>query len=179
MRLRRDLLRRSSIGLLFTGRSVSRVGTGSNQAYGIDGIFSFYENLHVNTYWAKTQTPGLRDDDVSYRMQLDYSGDRYGVQAERLVVGGNFNPEVGFLRRDDFERSFGSFRFSPRPQSIAAIRKLIWEGEVGYITDRAGVLETRDAQGQFGIDFENSDRFNATYTRSYEFSSGRFRSLPM
>ena len=169
VRLRRDLLRRSSIGLLFTGRSVSRVGTGSNQAYGIDGIFSFYENLHVNTYWAKTQTPGLRDDDVSYRMQLDYSGDRYGVQAERLVVGGNFNPEVGFLRRDDFERSFGSFRFSPRPQSIAAIRKLIWEGEVGYITDRAGVLETRDAQGQFGIDFENSDRFNATYTRSYEF----------
>ena len=169
VRLRRDLLRRSRIGLLFTGRSVSRVGTGSNQAYGIDGIFSFYENLHVNTYWAKTQMPGLRDDDVSYRMQLDYGGDRYGVQAERLAVGGNFNPEVGFLRRDDFERSFGSFRFSPRPQSITAIRKLIWEGEVGYITDRAGVLETRLAKGQFGIDFENSDQFNTTYTRSYEF----------
>ena len=79
------------------------------------------------------------------------------------------NPEVGFLRRDDFERSFGSFRFSPRPHSIAAIRKLSWEGCLDYITNRAGVLETREAQGQFRIEFENSDQFTATYTRSYEF----------
>ena len=59
------------------------------------------------------------------------------------MVGTDFNPEIGFLRRDDFERSFGSFRFSPRPQSIAAIRKLSYGGRFDYITDRAGVLETR------------------------------------
>ena len=41
-------------------------------------------------------------DEVSYRGQLDYTGDRYGVQLERLVVGTDFNPEVGFLRRSDF-----------------------------------------------------------------------------
>ena len=169
VRVRRDLLRRSSVGVLFTGRSVSTAGTGSAETYGVDGLFSFYDNLNINTYWAKTTTPGLRADDLSYRGQLDYSGDRYGVQLEHLVVGDNFNPEVGFLRRDDFERTFGSFRFSPRPQGIAAIRKLSWEGRFDYITDRAGVLETREAQGRFGIEFENSDRFNLEYTRSYEF----------
>lgn len=47
------------------------------------------------------------DDEISYRAQLDYNSDRYGVQVERLVVGGDFNPEVGFLRRDDFDRRFG------------------------------------------------------------------------
>ena len=65
VRLRRDLLRRSSIGLLFTGRSVSPEGTGSNEAYGIDGLFSFYDNLNINTYWAKTSTSRRPGDDVS------------------------------------------------------------------------------------------------------------------
>ena len=177
VRVRRDLLRRSSVGALFTGRSVSTstTGAGSAETYGIDGLFSFYDNLNINTYWAKTTTPGLREDDLSYRGQLDYNGDRYGVQLEHLVVGDHFNPEVGFLLRDDFERSFGLVRFSPRPQSIDSIRKLTWEGELDYITNRAGVLETRVAQGQFGIEFESADQFNTRYTRSYEFLEQPFR----
>jgi hypothetical protein len=145
---------------------------------GVDGTFAFYDNLSINTYWAQTRTSGLGPDDDSYRGQLDYNGDRYGVQLERLVVGTDFNPEVGFLRRDDFERSFASFRFSPRPQSIALIRKLTWEGSVDYITDRAGMLETREAQGRFGIEFETSDQFNVTYNRSYEFLEQPFRIAP-
>ena len=169
VRIKRDVLRRSSIGALFARRSVSTRALGSNETYGLDGTFAFYDNLTIDTYWAQTATSGLQEDDLSYRTQLDYVGDRYGVQVERLVVGDNFNPEVGFLRRDDFERSFGSFRFSPRPRALAAVRKFSWEGRFDYITDRAGVLETRETQGQFGIEFENSDLFNATYTRSYEF----------
>ena len=178
VRLKRDLLRRSSIGAIFTRRSISTRGPGSNETYGVDGTFAFYENLSMNTYWATTRTPGLRDDDVSYRAQLDYAGDRYGVQLEQLVVGENFNPEVGFLRRADFERSFGSVRFSPRPQSIAAIRKLSWEGQIDYITDRDGVLETRQAQGGFGIEFESSDNVDVTFARNYELVTRPFSIAP-
>ena len=177
VRLNRDLLRRSRVGAILTRRSVSTRGPGSNETYGVDGTFAFYENLSMNTYWATTRTSGLRDE-VSYRGQLDYTGDRYGVQLERLVVGTDFNPEVGFLRRSDFERSFGSFRFSPRPQSIAAIRKFSWEGQFDYITDRDGVLETREVQGRFGIEFESSDNVNGTYTRSYELLKQPFPIAP-
>ena len=94
------------------------------------------------------------------------------------MVGNDFNPEVGFLRRSAFERSFASARFSPRPQAIAAIRKLSWGGHVDYITDRAGVLETRELQGQFGIEFESSDNFDVSYTRSYELLKQPFRIAP-
>ena len=177
VRLKRDLLRRSSIGALFTRRSVSTRGTGASDTIGLDGTFGFYDNLNINTYWAKTSTSALQDD-ISYRAQLDYNGDRYGVRAEHLVVGTGFNPEVGFLRRDDFERSFGSFRFSPRPRSIAAIRKLSWEGRFDYVTDRAGLVETRQAAGRFGIEFENSDMFDINYTRSYEFLEDPFGIAP-
>ena len=177
IRVKRDVLRRSSLGAIFTRRSRSAAALGSSETYGLDGTFGFYDNLSVNTYWARTRTRGF-EDDVSYSGQLDYSGDRYGVRVERLVVGTDFNPEVGFLRRRDFERSFGSFRFSPRPRSIAAIRKFSLGAQIDYITDRAGLLETREAQGVFGIELENGDNYNISYTRNYEFLKQPFRIAP-
>ena len=174
VRMKRDVLRRSSFGALYIRRSISNRAPGSNETYGIDGAFGFFDDLNINTYWAKTETAGF-DDDTSYRAQLDYEGDRYGVRLERLVVGTDFNPEVGFLRREDFEQSLGRFRFSPRLPSSRVIRKLSWEGTIDYVTDRADVLETRQAQGRFGIEFENSDRFEIAYTRNYEFLERPFR----
>ena len=49
---------------------------------------------------------------------------------------------------------------------------------MGYITDRAGVLETRELQGQFGIEFESSDVFDVSYTRSYELLKQPFPITP-
>jgi len=174
VRLKRDILRRSSVGALATHRSVSVRGEGANQTYGVDGTFAFYESLNLNTYLARTDTPGLDGDALSYRGQFDYNADRYGLQLERLVVGANFNPEVGFLRRTDFERSFASARLSPRPVGIAAIRKLSWEANFDYITSGAGRLETRIASGAFTVELENSDRFLVETSRNYEFLPAPF-----
>ena len=157
---------------------MTKDGGARNETYGLDGTFSFFDDLTINTYWAQTRTPERLEDDASYRTELNYAGDRYGLQLERLVVGDNFQPEVGFLQREDFERSFGMFRFSPRPHAVAAIRKLTWEGSFDYFTDRSGVLETRIAQGRFGILFESSDQFDVTYTRNYEFLERPFKIAP-
>ncbi|MDP6582220.1 MAG: DUF5916 domain-containing protein [Vicinamibacterales bacterium] len=169
VRIKRDILRRSSIGAMVTHRSVALASDGSNQAYGMDGTFGFYDNVNLNTYLARTETPGLDSGDLSYRGQFDYNGDRYGLQVERLVVDEHFNPEVGFLRRTDFQRSFASARFSPRPRGIASVRKLSWEGNFDYISNGDGRIETRIATGAFGIELENSDQFLAQASQSYEF----------
>jgi uncharacterized protein DUF5916/cellulose/xylan binding protein with CBM9 domain len=170
IRLKRDVLRRSSVGLLFTNRTKSTVGTGGNQSYGVDGTFAFYENLQINTYWARTETDGLSgQDEASYRGQLDYSGDRYTVQVERLKIGDNFNPEVGFLRRDDIVRDYARFKFSPRPRNRSAIRKYVYDGAIEYIENGAGRLESRERAAEFALEFQNADRFTVNYTNSYEF----------
>ena len=178
VRLKRDILRRSAVGALFTGRSVSLEGSGSNQAFGVDGLFSFYDNLNINTYLAQTRTPGVSGDDLSYQAELDYNGDRWGIVLDRLAVGANFNPGVGFVRRDDFRRNFGQVRFSPRPMSIAAIRKFLFQGSFDYTTDGAGLLESRLQQGLFGIELENGDRFFAGITDNYEFLKEPFEITP-
>jgi len=86
VRIKRDILRRSAIGAIYGDRSISTAGDGASRTYGADGLFSFYENLNINTYFARTETPGLSGHDTSYRAQLDYAADRYGVQIERLAL---------------------------------------------------------------------------------------------
>jgi hypothetical protein len=168
LRVKRDVLRRSAIGAMFTNRSLSAVGPGSNQAYGLDGAFSFFQNVNTGVYWARTETPGRNGGDQSYQGRFDYSADRYGARAEFLGVGRNFVPEVGYTRRTDFKRSFGQLRFSPRPTRIDSVRKFTWEGSAEYIVDGAGAVESRVQNGRFSTEFETSDQASVEATRSYE-----------
>jgi hypothetical protein len=169
VRLKRDVLRRSSIGALFTNRSVGPGGVGANTAMGVDGTFTFYNDLAINTYWARTRTDGVRDDDSSHRAQLDYNGDRYGVQFDRLWVGAHFNPEVGFVRRSDIRRTLGELRFSPRPRRLSAVRRYWWMGSIDYIENGPGRVDSRERSGEFALEFQNGDRFSVLYTNTYEF----------
>ena len=174
-RVKRDILRRSSVGAIFTNRSVSTVGAGSNQAYGADATFSFYDNVNVVTYLARTQTEGVDDGDLSYQGQFTYSGDLFGLQAEHLLVEDNFLPEVGFLRRRNFRRSYGEGRYSPRPRSLERVRQFRLEGSFDYtVTANTGVLETRQSQVGFSTEFESGDRIGVSVLDSYERLSDKF-----
>ena len=168
VRVKRDILRRSSIGAIFTNRSSSVVGSGSNQAVGLDAAFSFFQDLAVGGYYARSETPGLDGDNDSYQGRFDYFADRYGARAEFLKVGDNFNPEVGLVRRDDFKRSFGSARFSPRPRSIRSVRKFTWEGSIEDFQNGAGQTETRVWNGRFNTELQNSDQFTIEASKNHE-----------
>jgi hypothetical protein len=178
VRLKRDILRRSSVGVIATSRSAGEVDTGRNTAFGVDGTFALSGNLTINTYWARTETGSGSKDASSYRGQLDYGGDRYGVQVERLVVGENFDPGIGFVRRPNMRKSYGYFRFSPRPRKSKRIRKLHWDGSITRIANGDGQLETRDVFGEFAIDFQNSDHFSAQLERDEEFIPRPFAIAP-
>ena len=168
VRVKRDLLRRSRVGLIFTNRSRSMVAPGSNQAYGADAIFSFSDALTTAAYYARTATPGLKSDNESYQARVDYSPDLYGARIEYLKVGDHFNPEIGFVRRDDFKRTFGSARYSPRPRSIKAVRQFSWEGSVEYFVNGQASVESRQQIGRFSAELENSDRLTIEGHRNYE-----------
>ena len=149
VRVKRDVLSRSSIGVIATGRSVTQDGAGSNAAYGVDGAFGFFTNLAVDAYWARTATDGLSGSDTSYRGVVNYNGLTYGLQAERLVIGEHFNPEVGFVRRGDIRKSFAQARYSPWPTSIGPVRRISLVGSIGYVENGARQLEARDIDGEF------------------------------
>ena len=176
LRVKRDLLRRSSIGGIVTHRTRSLDGAGTNAAFGADASFSFFDDLNLLGYYARTRTTGRSGRDASYQARLDYGGDRYGFELDHLLVERNFTPEVGFLRRDNFRRTSVSGRFSPRPESIESVRQFVLEASLDYfLTADAGHLETRQTQIAFQTELENSDQFGARLSDSYELLLEPFR----
>ena len=99
---------------------------------------------------------------------MNYNGLTYGLQAERLVVGEHFNPEVGFVRRGDIRKSYAQARYSPWPKAMGPVRRISLVGSLGYVENGARQLETRDVDGEFAIDFNTADRVSVGYAGSYE-----------
>ena len=170
LRLKRDILRRSNIGLIATHRSESVVIPGaSNTVYGADAGFSFFQNVNFGGYWADSDTDGVNKDTSSYQGRFEYTGDRYGAQAQYMKVGDNFNPEVGFVRRDNMRRSYGLAKFAPRPKvRFKSIRQFTYQGTIEYIENGAGQLETRIQTAHFAAERQNSDVFSIDATADYE-----------
>jgi hypothetical protein len=168
LRVKQDVLRRSSVGAIFTNRSESVVAQGTNQAYGVDSSFAFYQNVNLGGYYARTATTGLTGDDESYLGRFEYGADRYGARADYLKVGNQFNPEVGLVRRADFRRSAATLRFSPRPESIRSVRKFTWEGGFENYVNGAGQTETRTWLAHFNTEFQNSDNFSLEGAKNHE-----------
>jgi Domain of unknown function (DUF5916)/Carbohydrate family 9 binding domain-like len=180
LRLRRDIFGRSDIGVLATHRTTSpTAGADENSLLGVDANFSFFTNLRASAFYTVSRTSlaaggVLGGNDSSYRAHLEYGGERYGLILQHLLVGESFKPEMGFLSREAFRRSLGQARYSPRPD-IAAIRRFVFQGEIDYIEgEPTGILETRRLQGQFQIDFQNSDEARVEYNRQYEFLPADF-----
>ena len=127
----------------------------SNQAWGVDGAFGFNDDANLVTYYARSHTPRLAGNDQSYRARFNYDADLIGGTADYLVVGNEFNPEIGFVRRRDFRNGALSARFSPRPASIAWLRQMRFRrrqlfrersGEYVESRDRAAVRSPRSRE---------------------------------
>ena len=179
-RLKRNILRRSSIGGIISNRDKSTLVKGSsNLAYGVDGLFSFFNNLSMGTSFAKSDVDGRMTRNTSYQGRFDYAPDRWGVRADYLVVGANYSPEVGFTNRSNFRRSYVSGRFSPRPAKSKRVRKYTSEGSYEYlVTDTTGRLETRVATGRFLIEKQSSDLITVVAVNRYEFLARPFTVAP-
>ena len=169
VRVKRDFLRRSNVGVILTRRSPTAQGTGSNGAYGFDTNLFLFRNVTANAYYARTDSPGRASGQASYRGRFEFAGDRWGYAAEHLLIGQQFNPEVGYVRRIDFRRSFGQVRFSPRPGDSRRVRKYSYTGSMDYVTNAAlTVLQNTELRGQFNTDYQNGDSLLIDYTKDYE-----------
>jgi hypothetical protein len=169
LRLRRDVFSRSTVGVLFENRSRSLSGSGSNQAWGVDGSFGITDEWSFLGYYAQSRTDGTTSrHHVSYRSQLSYNGDVWGGSVDHVLVENAFNPEIGFVRQADFRQTSGSARFSPRPD-IPGVRQLNFSVDADYLENaRTGLVESKGYGGSASVELNNQDRFNVSWAHNYE-----------
>lgn len=178
-RVRRDILGKSYVGVLATHRHPA--GGADNTLVGADANFAF-GLTSINLYYARTRTPNLEERDSSYLVSYDYNADRYGVNLQHLTVQPHFNPEIGFLRRQDFRTHHASARFSPRPAPtsahLKAFRKFYYEGSFDYTTNNDNELESRAAVVAFRADLENGSALTTSVERDDEVLTEPFTIAP-
>lgn len=169
-RLKRDLFSRSNIGVIATHRTLAADGGGANSLYGVDGNFAPTEHLRINTFYLATRAPDSAGgiEDASYLGQVRYDTDLIGVSAERLYLGGGFDPGMGFVRRRDFLKTAGGFKFAPRPSGIERIRQFELQLDAANYDRPDGETETREYTVELRAIFESSDRLVFDWSRTEE-----------
>ena len=169
-RMKRDLFARSNIGVIATHRNISADGSGANSLYGVDGNFAPTENIRINSYYMATSDAGVDTGHqaASYMGQFRYDTDLIDVSAERLYLGEDFDPGMGFVRRRDFTKNGGSFTLAPRPRGIEAIRQFEFKAEANQYDRPDGQMEPREYNVEGRAIFESSDRFVVTHTVTEE-----------
>ena len=169
-RVKRDLFSRSNIGVIATHRNHAADHSGSNSLYGVDGNFAPTDNIRFNTFYMATSEAGSETGHqaASYMGQFRYDSDLIDVEFQRLYLGEDFNPGMGFVRRRDFTKNGGSFLFGPRPRSIEAVRQIEFEVEANQYDRPDGEMETREYTFDTSIIFESSDRLMFDHTVTEE-----------
>ena len=119
-RVKQEFEGRSSIGAIV----VSRDGDGTfgvpeeddhNETYAIDGRWGIGDHLMLEGWAAKTNTPGRDGRDDAFSLKMNYSSAEWASLLTYTEVGADFNPEVGFLAREEYKsiQSFIMRRFRP------------------------------------------------------------------
>ena len=179
VRVRRDILKRSNIGVIATARAPGITQRDASMLIGADASFRLSPNNTVLGYYARTDIAGQSSQAASYRARYEYAGDRYGIVAEHLLVDPDFAPEVGYTRREDFRRETGTVRFSPRLKRSKTMRKLTAQSTFTYDTNAAvSEVQNRSVDSSFGIEFHSGDTATVEYIGEYELLPTAFRIAP-
>jgi Domain of unknown function (DUF5916)/Carbohydrate family 9 binding domain-like len=103
-RISKDLPNRSSVGGIFVNRAATGSGASSddwNRTWGADGKWGVGDAITFSGFAARTQTPGDTGRQGAYDAGVEYNTRARRTFLEYTQVGESFNPEVGFLQRED------------------------------------------------------------------------------
>ncbi|MBI4483902.1 MAG: carbohydrate binding family 9 domain-containing protein [Acidobacteria bacterium] len=172
LRVKKDIFSRSSVGAIFTNRSAK--GEDFNRLVGFDSNLVFLKNLHIRNFFAKSETPGRQGEDWGAFGQILWESDFLAVGTAHITLRPNFNPELGFLQREDVRKTTAEIAIKPRPRS-GPIRQLTFRTFFEYFTDNRNVLQTKLTHYSFRIAFQNGSALLMSPHREFERLEKPFR----
>ena len=173
LRVRKRFLSRSNVGALVTNRQ-SSLEDDYNRTFGLDSNFVLFDNLHLESFFVGSQTPGFEENTWATRpLQISWQTDLLTANAEHMIIGRNFNAEMGFVPRADMNQSLLDFQVNPRPGS-EWIRRFEIGANLRYLTNQDEILETREQALSFGLALESGDSLQFSYAKVFEFLEDGF-----
>ena len=145
---RQDVLEQSSIGILSANSYAEGRLHSTTGFYGLYSTSNFLKdkNLIVGaTYVQNINSDAFQQDANAHRIFLSYPNDKVEFDMAWNRSAESFEPEVGFLRRKNFDEFYTELEFKPRPKNFLRwIRQFSFKPlDINYfIYDNTGNLQT-------------------------------------
>ncbi len=165
-RLSRELPNRSGVGVMFTERSSIEVANDHGRTFAADANIGIGEFFNFTGVMGATTTsvPGeetLTDAREAIILTATYRDPNWQFRSSYDRIGANFNPEVGYLRRSDFQQVSGTIWRDIRVPSSDWIRQ--FSPHTSYTVAHglgSGVKETATFHMHNMMNLENGGQFS-------------------
>ena len=154
VKVKQDIFKQSSIGFIGTQKYSSQY---YNRVFGTDFTYSTSElfegkNLIIGGAFAVSdtkvfnKTDNSNGDNLSYNMYLSYPNDVVEFDMGFTTVEKDFNPEMGFVRRRNYQMYSTELQFNPRFKNMPFFRNLILKPiDINYYVNE----ETKETESIF------------------------------
>jgi len=175
-RYSRDILKRSRVGAVFINKD-SVGGAHFNRTMGVDANLAPSANMQIQSYIAKTETPGKAGNDMAMFGRIAYRDPNWNLYLNYLDVQENFNAEAGFVQRTGIRTTKG--HFSPTPRPTKGNVKLFEPMYVlTYTTDQDNRLIYRQHHAMLGTTLRDDTFINVFYQNTLDVLDVPFRIRP-
>ncbi|MBI2817245.1 MAG: carbohydrate binding family 9 domain-containing protein [Acidobacteria bacterium] len=155
-RVRKNILANSDAGMILVNKEVMD-SSHFNRVVGGDANFRIGRSLNINSYLAKSFTPGISGDDLAARGSAVYKDNVWDLRSSVTSIDDHFIDEMGFVPRLGIQKYSGYFGRTFRPKSVQrTVRSLSPHAQIDYVVGPDGGLETRYIDYHFPISFQNS-----------------------
>jgi hypothetical protein len=176
-RLKRNVLKSSTVGAIALNREGS-IGAGAyNRAVGLDGVFTLANNLKMVTLLAKTFTPGVSARDMAGVLDVNWATDRYNAGVNYTDIQERFNAEMGYVPRRDIRHSTATGAWTPRP-NWPGVRQLTLGGAAEYFENHGGTPQSRGQNLNFTVTRNDRSTLKVEASRDYDLLPSPFRIGP-
>jgi hypothetical protein len=176
-RYSRDILKRSRVGALFINKESVDGSAHFSRTMGVDANLAIGPSLQVNSFLAKTATPGLDGKDIAFYGRIAYRDPHWNLWLNYLDVEDNFNAEAGFVQRTGIRTTKAYFSSTPRPKAgnIKVIEPMY---VLTYITDQTNRMVGRQHHYMVGTTLRDDSFINVIFQQTLDVLDRPFRIRP-
>lgn len=155
LRARRNLGRRSAMGVMLTEKDAE--GAGTERSFGFDTNLELTQKLGIDLFGAATDRPGADGQEWAAGVKAQWFGALWDWRVEMQEIGDAFEPAMGFVRRRGVRRYQGDLLYEPRPQA-KAIRNYRFQLFADLVNRLDDSLESSSISlTPFGLELETGD----------------------
>jgi hypothetical protein len=165
LRLKRDILERSTIGVIAINKEPSK--DNHNRTFGADLYLPIFDHLYIDSFFIKSQTEGTSGDDEAGYVSVKWNDPNKYLAFSYLDVDDHFNPEVGFVRRMGIKESAVSGGIYLRPLE-SRVRTYSFYTSFGYLADQQSRMIGRNVNLGFTMDFHSGEYLELSYLNEFD-----------